>query len=419
MLSLVATARRYEEMLRRDRNSDAPKRCEEVDGRAARDSDGDRANNGIQEEVDALGLTLGPSDAERSDQGGDDGDHESSTAASLAMEEFISSWSPEAQAAEAAGALLDGLGGELSPEASAEGGFRALVESDGWDDLLAAQRLLAATPLLRTILRSVGRGGLRGSRGWLSKNAVSKQLVQAVMRTHMPPEDADGVTRTSDVGRCTILELAALGSTIPAVRQSATLRLAEGSLVGRETIGWHRERAVRRSPPASQLRPNRDAGPLLVCLDTSGSMDGPHGTLARAAVLEALRQAQRSRRSAYVAAFGGKGELALMPLVASASALLQLADFLRNGFGGGTCVEAPLAHCISLVGSSEWAEADILLLTDGEFAPLRPEAQRALNDARETLGLRLHGLLVQRYTAPPPTAMVATCDELHVLAAIK
>jgi len=37
---------------------------------------------------------------------------------------------------------MDGLGGEVSPEASTGGGFRALVESDGWDELLAAQRAL-------------------------------------------------------------------------------------------------------------------------------------------------------------------------------------------------------------------------------------------------------------------------------------
>jgi uncharacterized protein with von Willebrand factor type A (vWA) domain len=91
-------------------------------------------------------------------------------------------------------------------------------------------------------------------------------------------------------------------------------------------------------------------------------MDGPHGTLARAAVLEALRQAQRGKRDAYVLAFGGQGEVQAVPLAASVPALLQLAGFLKKGFGGGTCLEAPLEECIRLVGKEEWAEADILLL---------------------------------------------------------
>jgi uncharacterized protein with von Willebrand factor type A (vWA) domain len=144
-------------------------------------------------------------------------------------------------------------------------------------------------------------------------------------------------------------------------------------------------------------------------------MEGAHGNLARAAVLEAVRQAQRGGRDAYILAFGGQGEVQAMPLRANAPALLQLADFLKGGFGGGTCVEGPLEECIRLVGKEEWAEADILLLTDGEFAPLRPEAARGLSEAREVLGLRLHGLLVQRYAAPVPEAMGDTCDAVHVL----
>ena len=54
--------------------------------------------------------------------------------------------------------------------------------------------------------------------------------------------------------------LAASVNQVDALRLPALLRLAEGALVGRETVGWIRERATRRNPPTSQLRPNRDAG---------------------------------------------------------------------------------------------------------------------------------------------------------------
>lgn len=357
MLSLVATVRRYDDAMRHG-GSGRPGGA--ADGGATLPSDGDAASFG--ETPGALGCALDGAATDDSDAPPADGTADGSCAAALAMQEFITGWALEAEAADAAGTLLDGVGGELSPEASTEGGFRALVASDGWDDLLAAQRALAATPQLRTILRSVGRGGVRGRRGWLSRNLPSKGRTRGVLRSTTPPEDADGLVPGPDLFRCTPLELASLGVAAAALRAPATRRLAEGSLRCREAVGWERERAARRRPAASQLRPSRDAGPLLICLDTSGSMEGPHGSLARAAVLEALRQAQRGKRDAYVLAFGGQGEVQAMPLRASAPALFQLAGFLKGGFGGGTCVEAPLEECIRLVGQQEWAEADILLL---------------------------------------------------------
>jgi uncharacterized protein with von Willebrand factor type A (vWA) domain len=158
---------------------------------------------------------------------------------------------------------------------------------------------------------------------------------------------------------------------------------------------------------------------LLIYLDGSGSMDGPHGLLARAALLEALRQAQRARRGVFVAAFGGEGELHLLKLAIRAPLLAQLGTFLTHSFGGGTSLEAPLKLCLEKLVESEWAESDLLLITDGEVEAPSAELAGLLEEARARLGLRIHGLVVQRYRRTDETLdeIGALCDQLHTMAA--
>eukprot|EP00965_Chrysotila_dentata_P077434 2555839-Pleurochrysis_carterae.AAC.1 len=56
-----------------------------------------------------------------------------------------------------------------------------------------------------------------------------------------------------------------------------------------------------------------------------------------------------------------------------------------------------------------------LLISDGEFPALLPETLRKLEDARKLLGLRVHGLVLQRYAAPLAEEMASFCDTCHIL----
>jgi uncharacterized protein with von Willebrand factor type A (vWA) domain len=48
-------------------------------------------------------------------------------------------------------------------------------------------------------------------------------------------------------------------------------------------------------------------GPIILCLDTSGSMRGAREVVAKALALECMRGAHRQQRACYLYAFSGPG----------------------------------------------------------------------------------------------------------------
>ena len=81
-------------------------------------------------------------------------------------------------------------------------------------------------------------------------------------------------------------------------------------------------------------------------------------------------------------------------------------------FGGGTDADAPLALALDAVEGGGWADADVLMVTDGELPPPSPATAARLDDAKATLGLRVHGLLVGREGVASP-GVEAVCSDVH------
>ncbi len=352
--------------------------------------------------------------------GADDAAAKDQTLLISPIEECPSAWEAETGAAVEAGEVLDPLseGIELSAATADTGGFRAIITDEGWAELLEAQQLLTARPDVRSLLKRLGRGGLEGSLGRLSRMRGRRGASHGVLHAMHPPTDVNGLATTADATKALPLQLASLWSPEPAVRLPALSRLVEGSLLGRHVHGW--ERAPARAVAGRWAsRPLRDSGPLLLCLDTSGSMRGAVGVLARAVILEAARQASRAKRPAFVVFFGGEGELALQRLGGGGARgarrgddLLGLLESLRRGFGAATSIDAPLRCCLEAVGDEAWAEADVMLVSDGDFDPPVAATMDSLAQARAASNLRVVGVCVQRYASSVPANLSSLCDEV-------
>lgn len=91
-----------------------------------------------------------------------------------------------------------------------------------------------------------------------------------------------------------------------------------------------------------EMRPAGELGPIIVCLDTSGSMYGGREVVAKALVLECMRGAQTQMRKCYVYAFSGPGDVRALDLSEPQEGLEKLLDFLECSFNGGTDVDRPL-----------------------------------------------------------------------------
>ena len=225
------------------------------------------------------------------------------------------------------------------------------------------------------------------------------------------PGEITGIRWGADLARMLPLESALRRH--PAARRLWHARWAEGRLLIHDTLAtWPRAvpdpMAPPRPAPPSQPQPAQGRGPIVLCLDTSGSMRGAPEQIAKAVALAALRTARQQQRACVLLAFGGSGELQQRSL-SDEGGLDALLDLMGQSFDGGTDVQTPIERAIEWAHTDGWQGADLLIISDGEFGCV-PATLQSLDEAREQLGLKVYGVLVgDRETL----GLLEVCDEIE------
>ncbi|MCK8825789.1 VWA domain-containing protein [Fuchsiella alkaliacetigena] len=106
-------------------------------------------------------------------------------------------------------------------------------------------------------------------------------------------------------------------------------------------------------------------GPVIACLDTSGSMSGLPILKAKALLLSISEILEEENRSLYILLFGSAGEIKELHIKKKEQSA-KILHFLKQGFGGGTDFETPLKRGVKIIeDQEEYNKADILMITDG------------------------------------------------------
>ena len=295
---------------------------------------------------------------------------------------------------------------------------RGILASEGWRDISRYRKLLQALPELARLVAMLGR--LRGESGGEHEGALIDAVTDPLRRD---PEQAprsladhavdttEGIKLSDDIARMLPAESALLGH--PTLNTLWHARRAESMLRCYQLQGVLSQHSPEPDPEAEQ--PQDDSGeqpghgPIIVCLDTSASMSGEAETIAKAVTLEALRIAAGEQRRCFIISFSGEDQSITWQLDFTRPGYRDLLGFLRQSFHGGTDVRAALERAIDQLQDEQWQQADILLISDGRF-PFPETLQPRLNQLRDQLGARIHGLLIGRWHSP---AMTKLCNPLH------
>lgn len=133
-------------------------------------------------------------------------------------------------------------------------------------------------------------------------------------------------------------------------------------------------------------------GPIIVCVDTSGSMEGRPLQIAFSMLRQLLRMAKKQKRSCYLISFSVRAKAIDL---AKPRNWGKLDHFLSDSFSGGTDGELMLAEAIRVLQTGTYEMADVLIISDFEF-PV-PKAKTMVNINKEkSLGTRFYGLQIGR-----------------------
>ncbi|GEM_PF-301146 len=299
---------------------------------------------------------------------------------------------------------LTGLGWDLT---------RGVLHHVGWKNLFRLNELIRMLPQVKEIIRALGR---------MQENARedcgAASVVEHLRRLEEYREDAwhkdlpgemRGVEHSGDIGRMLPSEASLLGH--PRLKYLWHARRAEQALLCYHVEGiltemhW-RETNNLRTIPKQKLKMER--GPIVIVLDTSGSMSGLPETIAKALTLEALRTAHAEKRRCYLFTFAGPGEVNEAELDLSPDGVGRLLDFLSMSFGSGTDLGV-LRQVTEKLEREDWKKADVLLVSDGVWH-LDEKLLRRAEQIKTKNGVRFHGVQIGNSRSD---SMRRLCDPLH------
>lgn len=281
--------------------------------------------------------------------------------------------------------------------------LQGLLRSSNWQEVVRIRSLIGRLPELMRFIRQLGRAQATEDPDQANSRELQVMEQTTAPRTHhrvtrVPdlPGETRGVHRSGRIARMLPAETMLL--THRRLRLIWHARHAERILLSYEEDDRMQEVLHEHLPvwqPSPQRRPDRrmEAGPMLICVDTSGSMQGGAEAVAKAVVLEAMRTAHAQKRACHVFVFGGPEEIVEFDLRMDETGLEQLTGFMNLSFLGGTDVCGPLELALARLEDEQWQLADLLIASDGEFGAT-PDTLKALASAKEVQGLRVQGVLI-------------------------
>lgn len=135
-------------------------------------------------------------------------------------------------------------------------------------------------------------------------------------------------------------------------------------------------------------------GPIIFCIDTSGSMYGEPERIAKAVTLYIAMKAVAENRSCYVINFSS--EISAIDITPP-NGIGELLSFMGTSFYGGTDPLPALNHAIDMTGVSKYKKADIIMISDfimnpAGFGPLMDKIHRS-----KRRQCKYHSLIVSDY----------------------
>lgn len=194
-------------------------------------------------------------------------------------------------------------------------------------------------------------------------------------------EEVVGVHLGGDVSTALPAELALLGD--PATEDLFYQRLIEHRLVALELTGVGDDGAARGDR----------RGPVIACIDTSASMEGPPELAAKALVLAVSRRVIPQGRPVHLILFGGPGERTEIHLRRGLGGLEGMLDFLDRSFHSGTDFDGPLLRAMDLLEEAELQHADVLVVTDG-LCRAGPDVIDRVEQVRQQTGVRVWSVVL-------------------------
>ena len=189
---------------------------------------------------------------------------------------------------------------------------------------------------------------------------------KVVIKSEWKPKNAyrgeiNGLKYSNDISCVLPSELALLRN--PATKKLFQLKFAQKQLLSynyRSKEEIEKERVEQEEVSVEKKEPK---GPIIVCVDTSGSMQGTPENIAKT-VTFALSKIAIEERKCYLISFSTGIETLDLTDFSEGASIGKLVSFLRKSFNGGTDATPALKHSLEMLQKNDYKNADVLMISD-------------------------------------------------------
>ncbi|MGI9392593.1 MAG: VWA domain-containing protein [Parvibaculales bacterium] len=172
-------------------------------------------------------------------------------------------------------------------------------------------------------------------------------------------EEIIGITLGNDLENTIPEELALLADDDSALLFD--LKFIENRLMCFDTQGLQQVEMETDAEKKVEAAEDEKMGPIIICVDTSGSMQGSPETIAKAVTLYMATRAASQNRNCYLINFSTTIETLDL---SHKMGLKETISFLQRSFHGGTDVAPALEHALETLKNEDYEKADILTISD-------------------------------------------------------
>lgn len=142
----------------------------------------------------------------------------------------------------------------------------------------------------------------------------------------------------------------------------------------------------------------RDRGPIILCYDGSGSMEGIKIEETKALLVAFIEVARIQKRRLITLQFASKTEpLYIQEFNPNHVTIEEIMRLLGHFIRGGTDFETPLKAAVELLKEDRYRHADILMITDG-FSDIREGFKKEFSQWKSAMAFKLYAIIIHGET---------------------
>lgn len=207
---------------------------------------------------------------------------------------------------------------------------------------------------------------------------------------HAYKGEINGLRFSNDISSVLPSELSLMNN--PAAKKLFQLKFAQKQLLSYDYQRMEEEQEESKEKEETTVEKQEPKGPIIICVDTSGSMHGTPENIAKTITFALSKIAIEEERKCYLISFSTSIEtLDLTDF--SANPIGKLVQFLRMSFHGGTDAGPALKHAVKMLSENEWKNADVLMISDFVMQSLDNDIKAQIESAQEN-NTNFHSLVI-------------------------